>query len=316
MHMKIKFLIAILACLAIFILPAVVRAATSVNLFQITNGTSSGPYIYKNLVVYGSLGEIWGHDLNTQENFEILNRAGQQFVTDFSNGLVIYEDTPDSEITPDVRMYNVESNTDELIAGGIGAQAGGVTNGNFVIYIDGGACGVIHAYNIKKKVDSIISSVGCQPLHVSENIVVWPNGAPGGTNIYGYDLNRNKPLNIVIEDNFQEAPNIYKNFVVWHHYITGGLGDYEAIRMKNLNTGEIKTLYETTTETLGSVAVSDRYAIWSQSPSLHVVKVMGADLKTGEVFEVQPSGFLSTYTGPSIWKNTAVWNVYGAVFNR
>src|SRR3989344_5381041 len=307
--MKIK-LFSLATFFLVLLIPEAVYAATTVNLFQVTSEGSqqTTPYIYQDLVVYGSLGEIWGYDLRTQENFEIFSRAGGQFVTDFSENLVIYEDTPEGESTSDVRMYNVKMNEDELVVGGAGAQTSGVTNGNYIVYIDGGACGDILAYHIKKKTDDIISLSGCHPLRISGNIVGWPQGAVGGTNIYGYDLSKSESLDVVIENDFQEAPNIYNNYVIWHHYISGGYGDYQAIKMKNLKTDEVKILYETNTDSLGAPAISNRYAVWSQSPSQHVNKIMGADLKTGEVFEVQPAGsHQNSHTSPSIWRDTAAW---------
>lgn len=303
--------------------PSIAKAATNVDLFQITTEGSqqSTPYIYKDQVVYGSLGEVWGYDLKTQENFEIFQRAGGQFVTDFSENLIIYEDTPEGESAPDVRAYNIKKSNDELIAGGTGAQAGGVTNGKFVIYVDGGACGTIHSYNIKKKIDSVISPSGCQPLHISEDTVVWAYGAPGGSNIYGYDLKKGELLELVTDADFQESPNIFNDKLVWLHYTTGALGDYNAIKLKDLKTNEVKTIYDSTTTTLQSPAVSNKYVVWSESSAQHVNGIKGANLKTGEVFEVQPQGpHQNSHTSPSIWKDTAVWmsfrtgngDIYGA----
>lgn len=324
--MKIKISSLVVFLLALLI-PVSVQAATSVNLFQITSEGSqqSSPFVYKNLVAYGSLGEIWGYDLNTQQNFEIFSRGGSQFVTDFSENLIIYEDTPEGESAPDVRMYNVKKNKDILVANGPGAQGSGVTNGKVVVYIDGGACGSLKVYDIRRKTTKQIVNSTCHPIRISGDIIVYPVADPGGTNIGGYDLDEDQAFDISTDASFQEAPNIYKNYVVWHHYITGARGDYEAIKMKNLKTGDVKTLYETNTDSLGSPAISNRYAVWSQSPSQHVNKIMGADLKTGEVFEIQPAGsHQNSHTSISIWNNTAVWmsfrtgngDIYGGSFSK
>lgn len=324
--MNIK-LCSILVCLLALLFPATVYAATSVNLFQITSEGSqqTTPYIYKDLVVYGSLGEIWGYDLNTQQNFEIFSRTGGQFVTDFSENLVIYEDTPEGESATDVRMYNVKKNKDIFVAGGSGSQGSGVTNGKVVAFIDGGACGSLKVNDIRKKTTEQIVNSTCHPIRISGDIIVYPVADPAGTNIGGYDFDEDETFDISTDASFQEAPNIYKNYVVWHHYITGARGDYEAIKMKNLKTDEVKTIYETNTDSLGSPVVSNRYAVWSQSPSQHVNKIMGADLKTGEVFEIQPSGpHQNSHTSPDIWKDTAAWmsfrtgngDIYGSVFSK
>ena len=75
--MKIKIYIALaLAFLAtplIFYKPPTAEAATAVNLFQITTDGSQqkDPLIYKNLVAYDWLSDIWGFNLRNKEYFTI-----------------------------------------------------------------------------------------------------------------------------------------------------------------------------------------------------------------------------------------------------
>ena len=239
--------------------------------------------------------------------------------------MVIYEDTPTGETTPDIRMYNIKTGEDTLVAGASGAQTSGVTNGQYVIYIDGGACGSLKAYKIKDGTTSTISNTACHPVRISGNIIVWPYAAAGGTNIYGYDLKSSMPFDVITDPDFQESPNIFNNRVVWVHYTTGALGDYNGIRMKDLKTGEITTIYESITSTLQWPAVSNKYVVWSQSSAQHVGGVSGYNLKTGEVFEVQEQGsHQNSHTMTDIWRNTAVWmsfrtgngDIYGAEFSK
>jgi len=323
-----------LLILLLVLLPNQVLAApgpTQVNLFQVTTdgGQQKDALIYNNQIAYtnfsGSQGiDIWGYNIVDGINFPIIERAGQQFITGFFGNLIVYEDV-DNLSNYDVRLYNMRDGEDILIAGGPGAQGSGVTNGKYVVYINGGACGSIHAYNLRTDVDTIISPTACHPLRISDDTVIWPNGAAGGTNIYGYDLRRDLPLDIVIEDNFQESPNIFHNKIVWLHYITGAPGDYNAIKFKDLKTGEEKTIYESSTTSLQWPAVSNRYVVWSESSAQHVNGIKAADLKTGEVFEVQPQGpHQNSHTMPSIWRNTATWvsfrtgngDIYMASFDK
>ena len=306
------------------------HAAASVNLFQITTDGSqqTQPLIHRDLVAYtnhgGSQGiDIWAYDLDDEENFPLIERPGQQFLTGFHKDLVVYEDVGDSS-NYDVRLFNIEEEEDTLIAGGPGSQTGGVTNGKYVIYINGGACGTIHAYNIKKETAAQIGT-GCSPLSISDDTVVWANGAPGGTNIYGYNLKTNAAFDAVSDPDFQESPNLFRDNLVYVEYTTGDLGDYQAIKMKNLRTGEKKTIYETTTSAVQYPSVSDKYVVWSESTAQHVGGIQGANLKTGQVFEIQAQGpHQNSHTTTSIWKDTAVWmawrtgggDIYGATLKH
>ena len=65
--------------------------------------------------------------------------------------------------------------------------------------------------------------------------------------------------------------------------------------------------------------------MWSESSATHVGGVKGANLRTGEVFEVQDQGpHQNSHTMPSIWRNIAVWqafrtgngDIYGSEFTK
>ncbi len=325
----IKFLVFIIVLL--FYHSSNAQASTTINLFQITTDGSQqkDPFIYKNSVVYNSYGDIWGYDLETKENFPILEKEGEQYLTSFyknsEKNMIVYEDVNDSNLDYDVRLYNVITHEDVLIAGGFGSQTGGVTNGKVIVYINGGACGSLHIYNIRKKTTKQIENFTCSPLRISGDILVYPIADPQGTNIKGHNTNTGEFFDVIIEEGFQESADTSKNKVVWVHYTTGALGDYNAIKLKDLETGEIKTIYESTSTTLQAPAISNRYIVWSESSAQHVNGIKGYDLKRGEVFEVQPQGsHQNSHTIPAIYDNTAVWmsfrtgngDIYGAKFRN
>ncbi len=329
MKIKVFISVAIVLLVAVSLLckPSLAIASTSVNLFQITSDSTQqkDALIYDNLVAYDSMSDIWGFNLDTKTNFPILEKPGQQYLTGFYKNLIVYDDVDDITLTSDVRLYNTISHEDSLIAGGLGSQTGGVTNGKEVVYIDGGACGRLFSYNLKKKTTTLISDTACSPVKVSDDTVVWGYGAPGGTNIYGYDFAKKRKFDVTTEDHFQESPDIFKDKVVWLDYITGAYGDYNAIRLKDLDSRKIKTIYESSTTSLQHPAVSDRYVVWSESSTPNLNGIKAADLKTGEIFEVQAQGsHQNSHTVPSIWKDTAAWmsfrtgngDIYGADFDR
>ena len=180
-------------------------------------------------------------------------------------------------------------------------------------------------YDIRSKDTRQIFNSTCQPLRISRDILVFPEGNPNGTNIKGYNIEDDELFDVSTDGGFQESANIFGDKVVWLDYITGARGDYNAIKMKDLDTGEVKTIYESSIDSLQSPAVSDKYVVWSQSSAQHVGGVRGANLRTGEVFEVQPQGsHQNSHTSTSIWKDTAVWmsfrtgngDIYGATLNH
>ena len=324
--MGIKFLIILLLGFFTIAHPPIVEA-TTVDLFQITTDGSqqTSPFIYGNLVVYTSLSDIWGYDLGTEQNFPILEKEGQQFTTGFYKNLVIYENTNPDDVGTDVYMYNLRTGEDTLIAGGLGSQGNGVTNGREVVYINGGACGQLYSYDIRPETTTLITETACHPVRIWQNIVVWSYAASGGTNVYGYNLVKKELFDIATADGFQEVPNIFGDNVVWLQRTTGTYGDPNSIVMKNLRTGEETTIYESSTDALNWPAISNKYVVWSQSSSQHVGGVRGAHIGNGEVFEVQEQGpHQNSHTMPAIWKDTTVWqawrtgngDIYGAEFDR
>lgn len=327
MYIKRLLILFLLPLLLTTLAPQAVFATTTANTFQITTDGSQqkDSLIQKNIIAYDSLSDVWAYDLDTQVNYPLIQKDGEQYLTGFYKNLILYDNIDIGVSTSEVRMYNSETGKDTLIAGGSVSHTGGVTNGKYVIYLDGGACGPIHAYNIKKETDAVISPNGCGPLRISADIVIWGYGAPGGSNIYGYNLDNNLLFDVVSDLGFQESPNIFDDKVVYLDYITGSLGDYNAIKMKDLKSGQESTIYESETSTLQWPAISDKYAVWSESTAQHVNGIKAADLKTGDVFEVQAQGpHQNSHTMPSIWKNMATWmsfrtgngDIYASIFER
>lgn len=311
---------------AFFLFASPIYASTQVNLFQVTTDGSQqkDAFVYKDLVAYDSLSDIWGYNLETKENFPLIQKDGQQYITHLYKNLVVYQDIPLGSIDGDIRIYNVKTGMDTLIIGGPNSYSSGGTNGNYVIYLDGGACGSLYAYNIhKKQTEHLIDNV-CTPK-ISDDIVYWSENAPGGPDIRGYNLKRKQYLDIATENGFQGPADMYDGKVVYIESDGGGFGSYMAVKVKNLRNGKTTTVYETNTNSINWPSISDKYVVWSEAPTSHVNSIKGVTLKTGEVFTVQePGPHQNSHTVTSIWKNTAVWmswrtgngDIYGATFSK
>lgn len=332
---KISLISAIIFLNSVILLriPLIAEAATKVSLSQITTDGSqqSTPVIFKNKAIWTDWKnsaktdlDIFQYDLNTKKESPLIVKPGQQWAVGLNEKYVIYNQYfADDPKSYDIRAYNLQTGKELVITDDLGSQEASDFEGSTIIYIDGGACGKLFSYDLNSKVRRLITDTACAPARIWNNIIVWANAAPNGTNIYGFDRNTSRQFDIVADDGFQEVPDINGDSVVYLDRRSGAYGDYNAIKVKNLKTGVTKTLYESSTDALNNPAISNKYAVWSQSSVQHVGGVMAANLKTGEVFEVQSQGpHQNSHTAPSIWENIAVWqawrigngDIYGAAF--
>ena len=154
-----QFVVVILLSILILLFSpkAFAASTTKVDVFQITDISTqeSMPLIYQSLVVYRRHGadvDIYGYDLDKEKEFPLVLRPNEQVPTGLFENFLVYDDYVDISVDySDVRMLNVKTGKDILIAGGPGNQTSGVTNGNHVVYIDGtGACGKVMSFNLPR----------------------------------------------------------------------------------------------------------------------------------------------------------------------
>lgn len=289
--------------------------ATTVDPFTIApNGTS--PLVAGNTVFFNSSGDIYAYDLRTKETSVVIQKPGLQYVTGVWRDFVVYEDVDETTQDYDIRLFERRRGRDVLISGDPNvSETNGATNGREVVYIRGGACGSLNSFSIIKRKSTQIAPSVCSPVRIWQENVVFPVNDPGGTNIQGYNFRTKSLFDVTTESNFQEVPNIYNDTVIWLDRTTGTYGDPHKIVTKNLRTGEIKLIYEST-DALNWPAISRRYAVWSQSSAPNIGGLRGADLRTGEIFEIQPQYPVQNSTlTPAIWTNVLAWSnggVYGA----
>src|SRR3989344_5668172 len=285
--------------------------AATVDLLQLTSSGNreDWPMIYKNTVYWSDgFGEIHGYDFKTTQE-SLLAKVGDQLPADFFapaayDGRYLVYNTYTEARGYNVHAYDMKRKKDIAITDEVGSNTATDYDEDTVVYIEGGACGKLHAYDLKRRRDTLITETACGPAKISGNIVVWGYAAPGGSNIYGYDLNRDKQFDIATEDGFQDSPDIYRDNVI---YINSDDISF-SVRVKNLKTGEVKIFSETSTYTLSWPSISKQYAVWGKVTSQHVSGIEGVDLKTGEVFEIQEQGpHQNGNISPVVYGNIAAW---------
>ena len=300
--------------------------AITVGTFQVTTEGSQqkDAFVFKDYIAYDSQSDIWIYNLETKQDYPVIQKEGEQYITDFQGNLIVYQDIAPGQGNGDIRTYNVRNGKDALIIGELNSYSSGATNGDYVVYLDGGACGSLYAYRIRRaETQHIIDNV-CTP-RISDNIVYWSENAPGGPDIRGYDLRHKKFLDLVTEDGFQGPASMFGGKIVYIDSDGGGIGSYQAVKVKDIRRGEVTTIYEATASSINWPSISSKYVVWSEAPEIHVNSIKAANLRTGEVFELQPPGpHQNSHTITSIWKDTAAWmswrtgngDIYASVISR
>ncbi|MEK6963594.1 MAG: MopE-related protein [Nanoarchaeota archaeon] len=177
---------------------------------QATNDTQNEnlwPAVYKNGVVYEKLvfgpgtTDIWMYNATTDTNTPIANRTGDQKLPDiYENYITYWDHTPAS---PDANIY---------------------------------------LYDQKTKKERKITSTPTATIEnnhgprIHNNLAVWSDKKDGNTNIYLYDINKNKTLQVT-NVTYAWGPDVYQNTITWY------------------DEGIWKRTYTSTTQTLGKATL-------------------------------------------------------------
>lgn len=299
----------------------------TVDLFQLTSSgqREDWPVIHKNTVCWLGPQGIYCYDISTNTEFPLF--GNEQPLTDLfglvglDQRFIIYNRFSDQN-SYDVGVYDLKKKEEVFVTSEVGSQWADDYDHNTLVYIDGGACGKLYSYNLLNRKKTLITETACGPARISGNIVVWAYAAPRGTNIYGYDLQRNRQFDIATGNGIQESPDIFNNTVVWTHYGDGT--DAFAVYLKDLHR-DTETLLDSSTEySMSWPSISKKYVVWGKNTSQHVAGVEGYNLKTHEVFEIHEQGpHQNGNISPIIEGNIAAWmawrtgngDIYGAEIN-
>ncbi len=217
--------------------------------------------------------------------------------------------------------YDTLRKKDIVVTNEVGSRWATDYDEKVITYIEGGACGKLYSYNIRTEKHLLISEQVCGPARISKHIIIWGYAVSNGSNVYGYDLRTHNQFDIATEEGFNGAADIDGNKVIW----INNTGSTHAIKTKNLNTGEIKTLLETSNYSLSWPSISRRYAVWGKNTAQHISGVEGIDLRSGIIFEIQEQGsHQNDNISPIVNDDIAAWmawrtgngDIYGAVIDH
>lgn len=305
--MRVKFIVFCFLLLSVIFSYKHVLAASPpvVDVKRLTFGffREDWPVIHEDTILWVDPrdgGTVYAYDIKEQKEFPFfpagLPLKNLYGLVGYDGRHIVYISLSDTN-SYDARIYDVLKGEDIAITDEPGSQGASDFDKDTVVYIDGGACGKLFAYNLKKGNKKLISETACGQAKISKDVIIWIYGS----NIYGYDLKKDEVF--LITDNGGH-PDIYKDNVVWLSIEEG----FTKVHLKNLNNGESKTLHQTEEYGITYPAISDRYVIWGKTTSQHIAGVEGIDLITGEVFEIQEQGpHQNGVIAPQLEGNIAAW---------
>jgi hypothetical protein len=318
-----KKLLVIVFVATLFPLPAIAASSTT---FQITNTAyqETHPQIDKSLVAYTAFtgdGDNWidirGYDLKTHSNFPLIEGYGQQWVTDLDSGRIVYEDYNPSTQRYSVKIHMITTNkTVQVSPDDGGNYTSGVSNGRYVYYLKGGACGELFQYDRYTKYTQEIAGGACNP-RTSREFLVWS----AGHNIMGRNIATGANFLVTSGSGNLDSPDVYRNEATWLEIN----GNTYVIKWKNLVTGQIRDLYSTDQQYMNYPRIAGHFVVWGFSTSPGNTGVQALDLRNNEIFEIFPEGpHQNTNLAPEIYKGTAVWqawrtgngDIYGAALQH
>lgn len=300
--------------------------ATSVDTFRITytNQSEKWAIIHKDIIYWITpQGIIMAYDTKTKIEYPFFKNeqplTNLYSIVAYDGRYLVYNRYDD--ISYNVSVYDTLTKKNINITDGIGSRWATDFDDKVVVYIDGGACGKLYAYNILTEEKKLITEQVCGNANISKNVIAWSGPASGGFGIWTYNLKQERQYEVVTGSGYSSSPDIYDNNVIW----TIGTVDGTEVHIKNMNTLRERIIYKTSDYNISWPSISGEYAVWGKNTAQHVSGVEGIDLKTGEVFEIQEQGqHQNGNMSPIISDNIVTWmawrtgngDIYGAVIGH
>ncbi|MEW6379513.1 MAG: cohesin domain-containing protein [bacterium] len=225
--------------------------------------------------------DMYGYDLETDEEFPICTNPEWQGYGDIQKERVVYADLRTG--SPDIFLYDLRTSQEYAICLDPSWQGNPVISDNYIIWMDERSGNYdIYGLDLTTGREFPICTAADNQAYpaVSGTKVVWQDKRNGNDDIYLYDLATKQEIAICVHEGKQQVPDICGNIVVWQDDRNGNWDIYGY----DLNTHkEFQITDQSGDQTFP--AISGDRIIWVDSRSGHK-NVYAAILPTG--FAPQP----------------------------
>ena len=159
-----------------------------------------------------------------------------QCFASISGSYIVWQD--DRNISRDIYMYNLETNSEMPITTSSEFCYGAAIQGDRIVWLEGHYQSSIMLYNITTgETTQLTTNLSGRPgaLNIWGDIIVWESSGVGVSNdIYYYDIQKDNVTQLTNSEHAQ-CPDVCENYIVWFEYRNYQRHD---IFMYNVATGE------------------------------------------------------------------------------
>jgi len=260
------------------------------------------------------LGDIYGIDLVTSQEFIVSNHSGPKMMPDIYGDIVVWMDS--RTWIGDIYSYDLVGGYETQLAGP-GDQWDPDIYQNLTFWMDKrNGNWDIYGHDFTTGTELIITSNSADQVEpaVYGNIVVWQdfrNGS-GNRDIYGYDITTSTEFQISSDPTSQSSPRIFGDSVVWRDNRSGSTEIYGY----DLRTSTEFAITSNSTQKRGC-SIGGDLVVWADDRNGNF-DIFGYYISTGTEFQITDDP-ADQYT-PQVDGDIVVWydyrngpvNIYGA----
>ncbi|MBU7046766.1 MAG: hypothetical protein HXS54_10050 [Theionarchaea archaeon] len=278
--------------------------------FQITNDA----WNQNNLSIYGDIviwedyrngnSDIYGYNLQTQEEFPICVDSNGQHNPVIYGNIVVWEDQ--RSVATDIYGFNLETHKEFQITKDRGKNSDPAIYENIVVWSYGED---IYGFNLLTGEEFKITSSPGQQNHpeIYNNIIVWADSRDFGS-IYGYDLETRQEFQIVADSHYYHLELVfYRDTIIWGVIYTDSrfIDAYNISESKKFRIYRDFFLRDTPETSIDHrLAMYEDIVLWSDGRNDNL-DIYGYNMKTHEEFQITIDPY--DQYNPAVYGNYVVW---------